>query len=70
MGWQVRRRFHRERSNIYLQLIDIVIWQKPTHYKAIIFQFKNMFFLDIYSKLQSGKYWQMNNALELDREES
>ena len=34
MGWS----FRREGTYVYLWLLHIVIWQKPTHYKAIILQ--------------------------------
>ena len=41
MGWGVRERFKREGTYVYLWLIHIVVWQKPTQYcKAIILQLK------------------------------
>ena len=41
MGWQVRGRFKREETHIYLWLIHVDVWQKPTQYcKAIILQLK------------------------------
>ena len=47
----------RERLYAYIQLIHFMVQQKLTqHCTAIIFQFKNMFSLGIYGKLQSGKY--------------
>ena len=42
MEWEVGRRFKRERTYVYLWLIHVDVWQKPTQYcKAIIFQLKN-----------------------------
>ena len=41
MGWRVRARFKREGTYVYLWLLHIVVWQKPTQYcKAIILQLK------------------------------
>ena len=41
MGWEVGRRFKREGTYVYLWLIHVAIWQKPTQYcKAIILQSK------------------------------
>ena len=40
-GWEVGGRFKREGTYVYLWLIDVDIWQKPTEYcKAIILQLK------------------------------
>ena len=40
-GWGIGEKFQRERIYVYLWLIHIVVWQKPTHYcKAIILQLK------------------------------
>ena len=37
MGWAVGGRFKRERTYIYLWLIHVDMWQKPTQYcKAIV----------------------------------
>ena len=46
MGWEVGGRFKKEGTYIYLWLIHVNIWQKPTQYcKAIILQLKiNQFF--------------------------
>ena len=47
MGWEVRGRFKREGTYVYLWLIHIDVRQKPTQYcKAIILQLKinNFFF--------------------------
>ena len=47
-GWDgVREKFKREGTYVYLWLINVDIWQKPTHYcKAIILQLKiNIFFI-------------------------
>ena len=54
MGREVGWRFKREGMYIYLWLIHVNVWQKPTqYYKAIILPFKiNNFFLKTY--LQSG----------------
>ena len=41
MGWQVAKRFKRERTYIYLCLVYADVRQKPTqHCKAIILQLK------------------------------
>ena len=38
-GWEVAARFKRERTYVYLWLIHVTGWQKPTQYcKAIILQ--------------------------------
>ena len=38
---EVRGRFKREGTYVYLWLIQVDVWQKPTQfYKAIIFQLK------------------------------
>ena len=44
-GWEGAGRFQREGAYVYLCLIHIAIWQKPTQYcKAIIIQLKiNLF---------------------------
>ena len=40
----VEARFKREGVNVYLWLIDVVVWQKPTQYcKAVILQLKIKF---------------------------
>ena len=40
-GWQVGGRFKMQGTCMYLWLIHVAIWQKPTKYcKAIILQFK------------------------------
>ena len=46
MGWEVEGRFKGEGTYVYLWLINVDIWQKPTHYcKAIILQLKiNIFY--------------------------
>ena len=39
MGWEVGGRFKRERTYVYLWLIHVDVWQRPTQYcKAIILQ--------------------------------
>ena len=41
MGWDVGGRFKREGTYVYLWLIHVGAWQKPTQYcKAIILQLK------------------------------
>ena len=56
MGWRVRARFKREGTYVYLWLLHIVVWQKPTQYcKAIILQLKTNFKiekLDLLRKLK------------------
>ena len=38
-GWEVGGRLERERTYVYLWLIHVDVWQKPTqHCKAIILQ--------------------------------
>ena len=38
-GWEMEGRFKREGIYVYLWLIHVDVWQKPTqHCKAIIFQ--------------------------------
>ena len=47
MGWEVGERLKREGTYVYLWLVHVDLWQKPTQYcKAIIFQSKinNFFF--------------------------
>ena len=49
MGWDVGGRFKREGTYVYLWLIHVGAWQKPTQYcKAIILQLK----MDILKKKQ------------------
>ena len=39
MGWGIGGRFKREGTYVYLELILVVVWQKPTqYYKIIILQ--------------------------------
>ena len=41
MGWEVGKRFRMEGTYVYLSMIHINVWQKPTQYcKAIILQLK------------------------------
>ena len=41
MWWEVGGRFKREGTYVYLWLIHVGVWQKPTQYfKAIILQLK------------------------------
>ena len=41
MWWELRGKFKTEGTYVYLQLIHVDVWQKPTqHYKAIILQLK------------------------------
>ena len=43
MGWEMGGRFKREETYVYLQLIVVEVWQKPTPYsKAIILQLKKI----------------------------
>ena len=40
-GWGMGGKFRKERTDVYLQLIHVIVWQKSTQYcKAIILQFK------------------------------
>jgi len=42
MGWEVGGRFKKEATYVYLWLILVAVWQKPTqHCKAIVLQLKN-----------------------------
>ena len=44
MGWEVGGRFRREGTYVYLWLIHVDIWQKPTQFcKAIILQLKKKY---------------------------
>ena len=50
MGWEVGGKFKEEGTYVYLWLIHVDIWQKPTQYcKAIILQLK-------INKLKKKKY--------------
>ena len=41
MEWEMGENFKREGTYVYLQLIHVDVWQKPTQYcKAIILQLK------------------------------
>ena len=41
MAWEVRERFKTDGTYVYLWLIHVDVWQKPTQYcKAIIFHLK------------------------------
>ena len=41
MGWEVEGRFKREGTDVYLRLIHVDMWQKPTqYYKVITLQLK------------------------------
>ena len=41
MGWEVAGRFRREGTYVYLRLMHVGVWQKPTQYcKAIILHLK------------------------------
>ena len=41
IGWKVGGTFKREGTNVYLWLVHVDAWQKPTHYsKTIILQLK------------------------------
>ena len=41
MGWKVGGRFKRKGTYVYLWLVHVDVWQKPTqYYKAIILQLK------------------------------
>ena len=52
MGWKMGRGLRREGTCVYLWLIHVDVWQKPTqYYKAIVLQLK---------KTQT---WQLNNML-------
>jgi len=54
MGWEVGRRFKRERTYVYLWLIHVDGWQKPAQYrKAIILQLK----IDIFFFLKKEQWW-------------
>ena len=56
MGRKVARRFKREGTYVYLWLIHVDVWQKPTQYcKAIILQLKINKFLKMFSSLKMQK---------------
>ena len=57
MQWEVRRRFERKGTYVYLRLIHMDVWQKPTQYfKAIILQLKinNFLKLNVLIKDRNG----------------
>ena len=57
MGWGVGGSFKREGTYVYLWLIHVDVWQKPTQYcKAIILQLKINKFKKITIKDHSNKY--------------
>ena len=43
MGWEVGRRFKREGTCVYLWLIHVDVWQKPTQQGKTIPPIKNEF---------------------------
>ena len=44
MGWEIAGRFKKEETYVYLWLIHVDVWQKPTKFcKTIILQLKNKF---------------------------
>ena len=56
MGWEVEGRFKREGPCVYLWLIHVDVWQKPTQYcKAIIHQLKIKKF---FKKMHWRRKWQ------------
>ena len=63
MGNEVGERVRREGTYIYLWLIHVDIWQKPTQYcKALIFQLKiNKLFLKDYCQLRKTKYLKLRD---------
>ena len=53
-GWEVGGKLKREGTYVYLWLIHVDVWQKPTQYcKAVIFQLINKNFLKEYKTY----YW-------------
>ena len=58
MGWEVGRRLEREGKNVYLWLIHVDVWQKPTQYcKAIFLQLKiNAFLKKLMQNLGEFQY--------------
>ena len=52
MGREVGGTFKREGTNVYLWLIHVDVWEKPTKFcKSIMFQLKNKsIFLKIFKK--------------------
>ena len=50
MGWEMGGRFKRKGTFVYLQLIHVDVWQKPSQYcRAIILQLKRNNFLKMVS---------------------
>ena len=59
-GWEVGWRFKREWTYVYLWLIYVDVWQKPTqHYKAIILQLK------INNFLKKNKFFMIRVVLHI-----
>ena len=69
LGWEVGRRFKMEGTYVYLWLIRVNIWQKPTQYcKAIILQLKTNSFskkrmacllMTLEPPAETGRGWEM-----------
>ena len=62
-GWDgVEGRFKREGTNVYLWLINVDVWEKPTqHCKAIILQIKiNTFFV---KKKKNERFFSKNGRI-------
>ena len=56
MGREVGGRFKREGMYVYLRLIHVDVWQKPTRYcKAIILQLNINFFFNYEKNLKATK---------------
>ena len=41
MGWEVEGRFKKEGTCVYLRVIHVDVWQKPTQYCKAIILLKN-----------------------------
>ena len=63
MGMELRRRFKREGTYVYLWLICVDIWPKPSqYYNIIILQFKTTKFLKMKTTEYPNRY--MKQSLE------
>ena len=65
MGWEVGGGFRKEGRYVYLWLIHVDVWQKPTqHCNAIILQIKMNIFFKVPLKLTEKIYLGINLTKE------
>ena len=63
-GWEVRERFKREETYLYLWLIHVDVWQKPTQYYKAIMVFPIIMYGCEGWNIKSAKHWRID-AFEL-----